>query len=377
MLQEQYRIPEPAAPLTDYRRWGPAANFGIENWGNHVTMDEAKEECFGRLLKDADPELNIIEGFTLSFAAERRMTAAALQETNSLILRLDLPFEEWALLHARKFGLDAQLLRADHNRLTKCFEPTPGDKIIEYSHPSRVSVSSILTALVVQAEGSPSIASEPFNLPDSSVVQRLHPKITTRTQSTNSKFFSSFEDFKTEAMRTMDVVPDSKNKTYWANFQGRWEYHKRAIALMKSGGVSDPSKVLELGTMGCSVVRGSDTMDYAVNLEHYAVEPDYLHDCRFIPWPIKSDSYEWFVALRVFHHLWPVQREAFEEARRIAKNVLIVVPTKLVPDLPAGLGVAISPGDFRSWNSSMPPLLCEPTWSPGDQAGNMLFWWQR
>lgn len=57
-------------------------------------------------------------------------------------------------------------------------------------------------------------------------------------------------------------------------------------------------------------------------------EPTYWHDVRFTPWPVHGKRYDLVVALRVWHHLVPLQKESFEEARRIAKRVLIVCPER-------------------------------------------------
>ena len=53
--------------------------------------------------------------------------------------------------------------------------------------------------------------------------------------------------------------------------------------------------------------------------------PTYVHDARNIPWPLRDKQYEILIALRVFQHLTPNQREAFLEAMRVSKNVILVV----------------------------------------------------
>lgn len=116
----------------------------------------------------------------------------------------------------------------------------------------------------------------------------------------------------------------------------RWEYHSRVIELAKSLNISDPGSVLEMGTMGISCVDDSDTIDYLERWDFPGKKPTYTHDSRIMPWPIKDKQYELFIALRVFQHLTPSQKEATQEAMRIARKVIIVVPdiykNKVIPD---------------------------------------------
>lgn len=106
----------------------------------------------------------------------------------------------------------------------------------------------------------------------------------------------------------------------------RWEYHSRVVELVKSLNISSPSSVLEMGTMGISCVDNSDTIDYLERWDFPGKEPTYVHDSRVTPWPIKDKQYEVFIALRVFQHLTPSQKEATKEAMRIARKVIIAVP---------------------------------------------------
>ena len=154
---------------------------------------------------------------------------------------------------------------------------------------------------------------------------------------------------------------------HWKTYKNRWRYHKRAIEIIKRSSTTDPKKVLELGTMGASIVIGSDTMDYDGKWNYYKHNPTYLHDARKLPWPIANKQYEWFVALRVFQHLAPVQRQCFEEALRIADNVLIVVPDKY----PKGSGIKLQ--QFIDWNNGNPPNIVECT--PLKSANMHLYWW--
>lgn len=143
---------------------------------------------------------------------------------------------------------------------------------------------------------------------------------------------------------------------HWENADKRWEYHEAAIKYVKALSPSWPDKVLEMGTMGASIVRGSDTIDHADHWLFKNFSPTYKHDARETPWPIGDRHYEVFVALRVWQHLVPMQREAFLEARRIADTVVLIAPEdypmNVVGARPAG-GVALK--DLVAWNSGYPP----------------------
>lgn len=106
----------------------------------------------------------------------------------------------------------------------------------------------------------------------------------------------------------------------------RWDYFARVVNLIKALDLTDPSRIIEMGTMGISCVKNGHTIDYDKWWDFPGKAPTYLHDAREFPWPINDKSYDLFIALRVFQHLAPVQKESINEAFRIAKKVIIVVP---------------------------------------------------
>jgi len=158
---------------------------------------------------------------------------------------------------------------------------------------------------------------------------------------------------------------------HWKSAAGRWGYHEAAVNIARELAPAAPSQVLELGTMGVSCVIGSHTMDYAEKWNVRGFRPTYAHDARITPWPVADKAYELFIALRVFHHLTPAQEACFHEARRIARNIVIVTPTEYdVPELKAtsrGLG----PQEFTAWNGGTPPSRIVPFQS---WIGNLYFW---
>ena len=158
---------------------------------------------------------------------------------------------------------------------------------------------------------------------------------------------------------------------HWKSAAGRWGYHEAAVEIARRIDPAEPAQVLELGTMGVSCVIGSHTMDYAEKWNVRGFRPTYSHDARITPWPVADKAYELFIALRVFHHLTPVQADCFREARRIARNIVIVTPTSYdVPELretSRGLG----PEEFTAWNDGVAPTRVVPfaSW-----IGNLYFW---
>jgi SAM-dependent methyltransferase len=135
----------------------------------------------------------------------------------------------------------------------------------------------------------------------------------------------------------------------WRSYRDRWIYHEKAIALIDKLNISRAKAVLEIGTFGAALVTGSDTMD--CHNDHWIMDgyaPKIWHDARILPWPFKDKKYDLVVALRVFHHLAPVQQECFAEARRIARNVLLVCPEKEI------VGIGIKREQFRQWNGGNP-----------------------
>lgn len=139
----------------------------------------------------------------------------------------------------------------------------------------------------------------------------------------------------------------------WKSYRARWVYHARAIFIIQNVCLpTDPKNVLEIGSYGAGLVTGSDRMDLPGGQWPLAGEnPTYTHDARLVPWPISDQRYELLIALRVWHHLAPMQEEAFREARRVARNILIVCPEKEV------VGQGITRNQFVKWNGGVPPYL--------------------
>lgn len=169
-----------------------------------------------------------------------------------------------------------------------------------------------------------------------------------------------------------DYTTATSNKSgHWRNAASRWDYHRRAIEFVRQARPAHARDVLEMGTMGVSIVKGSDTVDYDEKWRHGGPRPTFVHDARSIPWPVDDKRYQVFVALRVFHHLWPRQREAFAEARRIAHHIVLVVPDRYEVAKLADTSVGISVEQLTEWNRGIPPTEVVRL---ADWIGTLCYW---
>lgn len=141
----------------------------------------------------------------------------------------------------------------------------------------------------------------------------------------------------------------------------RWDYHQKAIDIIKGLNIFSPENILEMGTMGAQLVKGSHTLDYMEKWDFIGKSPTYIHDARTFPWPVADKNYELFIALRVFQHLAPVQKEAFLEAKRIAKRLILAVPVKYSTQLKRVQSAGITQEQFVDWNDGVKPNLVIPT----------------
>jgi hypothetical protein len=127
--------------------------------------------------------------------------------------------------------------------------------------------------------------------------------------------------FSSIAARGMESGGDAGE--HWATASERWKYHAAAAEIAAMLPLRCPCAVVEVGTMGASVVTGSDTMDYAERWNMPGFAPTITHDIRRCPWPVADKQYDLLIALRVWHHLGDLARGAFLEAKRVADRVLL------------------------------------------------------
>ena len=164
-------------------------------------------------------------------------------------------------------------------------------------------------------------------------------------------------------------VPDGPAK----NAQARWEYYKSAIDFVRLCKPASGSDVLEIGAQGVPIVKGSDTLDPTGKWAGVGEGAGQVfhQDPKQLPWPAAEKRYEVVVALRVFQHLWPRQRECFLEARRVGRNLVMIVPEQY--DLPAagGASTGVTEEQLTDWNDGVPPSVSVrlPGW-----VGKIYFW---
>lgn len=165
-------------------------------------------------------------------------------------------------------------------------------------------------------------------------------------------------------------VNELEDDGHWTEntITNRWDYFYRTVEIVKSTKVNDPAKVLEMGTMGISCVKESDTIDYLERWDFDGKNPTHIHDARKFPWPIKDKAYDVFIALRVYQHLVPFQKEAILEAFRIAKKVILVIPEHYNNSvLPESKGINYK--DTLAVLNEVHPNVYLPT-----SFGNLYYW---
>lgn len=326
MLKDKYHTLGEAESLTAFELWSDPRNFGIKSWGEYESIDEAKVELYEALLCDATEDF-IIEGFTLSLSTEREIVKKVVGKHRQVILRIDLSYGEWLRLYTKRSNREANgSYHREYEKLRSCFSGAGAFKVAEFDHPDKINAGTVRNIPVL-------LNSDPLE-------------------------FISHDDFIGLGRQHLENNPLDKYGNYvgyWKDLDDRWAYHKRVIEIIQQSGKSS-SSALELGSMGISVVKNGHTMDYDKHIGYYPeLQPHYIHDARNLPWPIPNKYYDWFIALRVFHHLAPFQKQCFHEARRIAKNVILVVPN----ELPPGGGVPNSPEVFVEWGDGIPPTAVE------------------
>jgi len=123
-----------------------------------------------------------------------------------------------------------------------------------------------------------------------------------------------------------EFVEFSKGNYY---YDGRWAYFLEVIKIIQE---KKPNTVLELGPSFFTVAKDSDIM-YKPEIDSWGIPSvvkgiSYAHDATVFPWPIQDKQYDMFIALQVFEHLDNKQKGAFQEAKRIARSIILSLPYK-------------------------------------------------
>lgn len=140
----------------------------------------------------------------------------------------------------------------------------------------------------------------------------------------------------------------------------RWHYYAAAGRIVER---LAPDSVLEIGPYLVGLVPGADTMDMLSGLA-----PAFHRNAGDVPWPIESGRYDLLVALQVWEHLDGRQQQAFQEARRVARNVLLSFP--YLWDCPADpVHHAIDDERIREWTCGVEPAERIVVQEPGGERG--------
>lgn len=157
---------------------------------------------------------------------------------------------------------------------------------------------------------------------------------------------------------------------HWQHLEGRWYYHSQALELLKCLDIVSPKNVLEMGTVGMQLVENSHTIDFDEHWDFPGKNPTYNHNAKVTPWPIEDKKYDIFIALRVFQHLQPKQKEAFLETKRIAKHVILCIPIESNDNISSTKPLGITLEQLIEWNNGVLPNKVVETrdW------GNIYYW---
>jgi hypothetical protein len=165
-------------------------------------------------------------------------------------------------------------------------------------------------------------------------------------------------------------IAEKISGNHWKHLEGRWYYHNKAIETLKCLDINLPENVLEMGTVGMQLVENSHTIDFDEHWNFPGKNPTYNHNAKITPWPIENKKYDVFVALRVFQHLQPKQKEAFLEAKRIAKHIILCIPIKSNDDISFTKPLGITLEQLIEWNNGILPNKIIET----KEWGNIYYW---
>jgi len=113
---------------------------------------------------------------------------------------------------------------------------------------------------------------------------------------------------------------------YWGG-AGRWDQYISQVAALVEGRWCGGSEVLEIGPLTVPIVHDSQRMDIEPQCERCIA-----HDALDVPWPFAAKQFDIVIACQVWGHLGPHledgQRNAFQEAKRVGRALLLTLPWK-------------------------------------------------
>jgi hypothetical protein len=143
----------------------------------------------------------------------------------------------------------------------------------------------------------------------------------------------------TQATKFAQLAEQDK---YWKTWPTRWEYISVVQAWLQW---IEPQTVLEAGCSGGPVCTNSDTLGLS--------DATFIHDLTETPWPFDDKQYDVFLALQVWEHLGDKQRQAFEEAERVANHTILSLP--YLWNRPGNCHHGIDETTIRKWAGGRDP----------------------
>ena len=133
MLQSRHQLSVPADRLFDPEE---VERLHLD-FGDYKNIVDAKRPLYAELITRKSGDF-IIEGYSLSFADDRRLVSEAVGAHRSVILRINLPFEKWKHQYSLKMGQSGDHLLQAYERINSFFSAREGDVVYEFQDANAV-----------------------------------------------------------------------------------------------------------------------------------------------------------------------------------------------------------------------------------------------
>ncbi len=135
-----------------------------------------------------------------------------------------------------------------------------------------------------------------------------------------------------------------KGLMYWQKPNVRWEYISVVMEILRK---MEPATSIEMGSYGIKCIKDSVTVDKKRLGNAY---PQMILNGNSTPYPFETGQFDVFIALQVFEHV-KNKVGAFQEAKRIAKNVILSLPYNIpfIPEDPLNCHTEIGDREIAGW----------------------------
>ena len=123
-------------------------------------------------------------------------------------------------------------------------------------------------------------------------------------------------------MKTINEQEFREIEKRYPYFKGRWEYFNEVIKMIEK---INPESVLEIGAVGCRLVKGSKVLDIKSEYMGVRYDVDYLLDITKDLDQVK-ERFDLILCLQVLEHLGNSQQKAFSELLAKTDNLIISLP---------------------------------------------------